>query len=222
MIGGASVASRLHASGPADRIFFGGMGLAMLLTVFAGFAATYYLRPPGAKPLTLLLQVHGLTLTAWILLFVVQTALISIRRADLHRSLGVGGIVLAMAVTVFATWVAIVDRGLTDQLIFPAGAILMFVIFVTAGWITRRQPGAHKRLMLLATVSLLPPAIARLHLPFLPHDSVGPNVGGLFFLAPPLVYDLVTRRSVHPALLWGGIFMAAMVPLRVFFRDFVL
>ena len=37
--------------------------------------------------------------------------------------------------------------------------------------------------MLLATIALLPPAIARIDVPFMPHDSFGPNFVGLFFFA---------------------------------------
>ena len=64
------------------------MAVAMGLTVFAGFAPSYYLRflsgGPGATisggPFTGLLHLHGALFTAWVLLFVIQTALVASRR----------------------------------------------------------------------------------------------------------------------------------------------
>jgi hypothetical protein len=71
--------------GTYDRLFYGGMATAMGLTVFGGFASTYYLRlfADGPKatltggPFTALVHLHGALFTAWVLLFIVQTTLIS-------------------------------------------------------------------------------------------------------------------------------------------------
>ena len=62
------------------------------LIVFVGFAPTYYLRAfYHADPLPSVFRIHGLVFTAWVVLFVVQTALVSARRTDIHRRLGVVG-----------------------------------------------------------------------------------------------------------------------------------
>jgi len=68
----------------------------------------------------------------------------------------------------------------------------------------------------LATIALLPAAVARLPLAFIQR-------GGSFEVfavvdIPLLVcvaYDLITRRRVHPALLAGGAFLVASQPLRI-------
>jgi hypothetical protein len=203
-----------HRTPLAERLFFGGMGLAMVLTAFLGFAHSYYLRPASASPLSPLLQLHGALMTGWMLLYMVQTALIAAHRVDVHRRLGIAGVVFAVVLIIVATWASFVVRGFTPKIVFSAGAIVMFVVYLTAGVVQRRNAQAHKRWMLLFTLSLLPPAIARMHLPFLPEGSVGPNLGGLVFLAPAFAYDLATRRKIHPALFWGGLFMILMVPLR--------
>jgi hypothetical protein len=205
----------------ADRVFFGGMGFAMNLTVFLGFAPTYYLIRNEAPPLTPLLHGHAFFATTWMLLFMTQTGLIAAHRADLHRRLGVFGAIVAAVLTVLLTMTSIASRGFTNRLVFSAGAILMFVIYVAAGLVHRRRPDAHKRLMLLATISLLAPAISRLKLPFLPSGSIGPNMGALLFLLPAFAYDFATLRRIHPALLWGGLFMIAMLPLRALLKDYV-
>jgi hypothetical protein len=65
--------------------------------------------------------------------------------------------------------------------------------------------------MLMATVGgLLGPGVSRL-----PFASGRPPVIGVlalaFLLAGP-VYDLVTRRRVHQAYLWGGLLAVATLP----------
>jgi hypothetical protein len=205
----------------AERGFFIGMALGMILTVLLGFAPSYYLMRPDAAPLTPLLHAHAAAATIWMLLFLAQTGLVAAHRVGVHRRLGMAGAAVAIGLTIFTSAVSLVSRGLTPKLTFAAGAVLMFVIYVTAGFLMRSQPDTHKRLMLLATIALLPPAIARIDVPFMPHDSFGPNFVGLFFLLPAFAYDLVTRGRVHPALLWGGLFMIAMLPLRLLLKNYV-
>ena len=63
---------------PRRRRFYTGMALAIALTVFAGFAPTYYLRPWfQSTPLGGLVHLHGLVFTGWVLLFLVQSTLIA-------------------------------------------------------------------------------------------------------------------------------------------------
>ena len=91
--------SPVREAGTHDRLFYGGMAIAMGLTVFAGFSSTYYLRffagGPEATltggPFSALVHVHGALFTAWVLLFIVQTALVARRRVAVHRRLGVAG-----------------------------------------------------------------------------------------------------------------------------------
>jgi hypothetical protein len=54
-----------------ERLFFGGMAVALLITVFAGFSRTYYLRAGfGSPELTPSLLVHGFAFSAWMVLLV--------------------------------------------------------------------------------------------------------------------------------------------------------
>jgi len=203
-----------------DRAFFLAMGLAILATVVAGFGPSYFWRNPSAPPLTPLLQVHGLAATAWILLFLAQVGLVAARRTDLHRKLGAAGIVVALMLFVTGWAISVAVRGWTERLVFSAGALLMFAGYLLTALHQRRNPAAHKRLMLLATLSVLAPAISRLGLPFVPHNSFGPNFATLGFLVPMLAYDLWVRRGrVHPALAWGGVVFVVMLPARMWLKS---
>ena len=91
---------------------------------------------------------------------------------------------------------------------------MVFATLVGAGLYLRRTPAAHKRLMLLATMAVLTAAIARLPyvLPLGPLAFFG--LTDLLVVAA-MVYDWRTRGRVHPALLWGGVFLIASQPLRL-------
>ena len=210
-----------------ERLFYTGMAVAVMITVFAGFAPTYFLRPYfDARPLLPLLHVHGFVFTLWIVLFLTQTALVAAKRTDIHRRLGVAGAVLAILMVLVGTTTAIIRAKVVDvppgapsPLIFltiPLGDMLVFALLVGAGFYFRRQVAAHKRLMLLATISILPAAVARLPFAFI--QQVGPLAFfGLsdLFIVPCLLYDLITRGRLHRATVLGGLAIVVSHPLRL-------
>jgi hypothetical protein len=207
------------------------MALLMAATVLIGFAPTYYLRTAfgapvtlsGATQLTTLAQVHGAVFTAWVLLFVVQTALISQRKIGLHRRLGVAGVVLAatMVVVGYFTATTAAARGSTPPgvpplvfLVVPLFDLVLFAGFVAAAVLRRRNREAHKRLMLMAYVSIIAAAVARIPGVF----ALGPfGFFGLAFVFAliGMGYDLATRGRIHPVYIWGGGLFALSVPLRL-------
>lgn len=227
----AAPARRTAAQGAYDRVFYSGIAGVMALTVLAGFAPTYYLRSfveapvtvSGAASLSPLTHLHGVVFTGWVVLFVVQTALVASRRVAVHRRLGMAGAVLAAAMcgVGYTTAIATARRGGAppgvDPMVFlvvPLVDLILFAGFVTAAVLARRNREAHKRLMLLAYTSIIAAATARLPgmLPYGPFAFFGL---ALLFAAAGVVYDLTTRRRVHPVYVWGGGLLAASVPLRL-------
>ncbi len=225
-----SVASEISAPALAERWrserrFFGGMGVAAALTVFAGFTRTYYLKDVFAGPaLTPLQHVHGFLFTCWVLLFIAQSSLIAANRTDVHRRLGVVGGALAAAMLVVGAMasLAMIRRGIPppgipsalEFLVVPVGDLLLFAAFVGLGLYYRQRPDTHKRFMLLATIDLLGAAVARL--PYV--LGTGPLVFYLLtdlFIAAGWLYDLKARGRVHPAFLWGGVVFIISQPLRL-------
>jgi hypothetical protein len=174
------------------------------------------------KPFTSLIHVHGALFTAWALLFIVQTTLVANRRVAVHRRLGVAGAVLAAVMVVVGVRVAITAaaRGAAppgmDPLAFMAVPFFDMVLFtglVSTALVRRRDKDAHKRLMLLAYVSSIPAAVARLP------GVVALGRAGLslafIFIAAGVIYDLVSRRRVHPVYVWGGTLVVLSVPIRL-------
>jgi hypothetical protein len=207
-----------------DR-FYTGASLAILTAVFVGFAPTYYLKGYfHAAPLPLLVQVHGLVFTGWILLFLTQTSLIAGRRIDLHRRLGLGGAVLAGLLVVLGLTTAIVSArrnvaaGNTGALTFlaiPFGDMLVFCVLAAAGIYYRRRSEVHKRLMFLATISLLGAAFVRWPLAIVADGPRAFFATTDLFIVAGLIHDLVSHGRLHPANIWGGLFIVASQPLRL-------
>ena len=230
-----SVASRVLPL--SDRRFFTGMALAMAAVAFVGFAPTYYLvalNDDSTPLLTPSVHVHGALCTAWILLLVAQTGLIAVGRRQIHMRLGVAGVFVAAAVLVTGVLVAINSHRRTHTeltadtladpyvfLIFPFTSVSLFALFVMLGMLNRRRPDVHKRLMMLATMNLLIPALARVVTQLTTGMGfVGaPGVVGAVllvnvFLAALAVHDYRTRGQLHPVTLWGGAFIVLTEPLR--------
>ena len=208
-----------------ERLFYSGMCLVFGITVFAGFAKTFFLRPYfHPEPLVPLLILHGVVFTSWIVLLLIQTTLIAKRQIRIHRRLGVAGASLATIVVTIGVITAILRTDLSgppgspSPLIFltiPLGDMLVFGILVGAGFYFRHRPDIHKRLMILATIALLPAAVVRLPLRFIfrlnPMAFYG--VTDLFIL-PCLIYDMATRDRPHRATLLGGLLLIISQPLR--------
>ncbi|MFN2500215.1 MAG: hypothetical protein ABR557_14125 [Pyrinomonadaceae bacterium] len=209
-----------------ERWFYISMAIAAVITVFAGFAPTYYLRPYyNTAPLMPLLHLHGIVFSAWLALFLVQTTLVAAHRTDIHRRLGIlGGTIAAFMILIGVTTAVIrASQGATPLpgisplsfLVVPLGDIFVFAILVGAGFYYRRRPDVHKRLMLLATISILAAAIARL--PFAIMKAGPPAFFGFtdLFVVACVVYDLVTLKRVHRATVFGAILIIASQPLRL-------
>ena len=209
-----------------ERWFYLCMSLAVVITVFAGFAPTYYLRPYyTTTPLMPLLHLHGLVFTSWLVLFVTQTTLVAAHRTDIHRRLGiVGGVIAVLMILVgFTTAVIRAKQGATPApdisplsfLVVPLGDISVFAILVGAGFYYRRRPDVHKRLMLLATISILAAAIARL--PFAIMKAGPPAFFGLtdVFVLTCVFYDLITLKRIHRTTALAGLFIVVSQPLRL-------
>ncbi|HYT76031.1 MAG TPA: hypothetical protein VEL79_14850 [Vicinamibacterales bacterium] len=218
-------------AGAHDRLFYGGTAVALAAIALTGFASTYYLRffdgGPRATisggPFTALVHLHGALFSAWVALFVVQTALISSRRVAVHRRLGVFGGALGMAMIVVGTFTAIAlarrggappGIGPLEFLAVPLFDMVMFATFLVGALAWRRHKETHKRLMLLAYASILAAPIARLPGVL----SLGPLAFyGLAFLVviAGALYDYLSRGRVHQVYIWGGALLFVSVPLRL-------
>ena len=196
------------------------------LIVLAGFARTYYLKPFFQTPdlPNRIVHLHGIVMTAWVVLFIVQVSLVATRRTRVHQRLGIIGAGLAALVVIVGILTALYAAARDHTpgppalafLIIPLGDMLIFSALVGLALYFRRKLPIHKRLMLLAAVNVLTPAIARIQLGFIING--GPlaffGLTDLVLLAC-VAFDTIKHRRLHPAFLWGAIFIIVMQPLRL-------
>jgi hypothetical protein len=209
-----------------DRQFYVGMAIVAAVAVVIGFAPTYFLRASyQSTSLPLYLRIHGFLFTTWIALFIAQTSLVAARRTDIHRRLGWATVALAVIMVIAGTTAGIlsgrreVAAGHVDEalsfLTTPLFSMVVFPAFVAAAIRFRRQPQTHKRLMLLATISLLDAPVARLPFEILQASSWAYMVATDLFLLPVILYDVISRRQVSPVYLWGGSLLIVEQLLRI-------
>jgi hypothetical protein len=197
------------------RLFFVVVASAVIVTVFAGFAPTFYLRGSFAqtRPMSVLLHVHGIVFSAWVGFFLVQTLLIARGSRRLHQRLGwIGaGIAAAMVILVTAAMVEQLRRvnGFPPPplaLALSLFDIIVFATLVSAALYYRKRPDWHKRFMVSATIILLGAPMFRFIIHFVGIGAmakvsiVSTLLVDAFFL-PCFAYDLLTRRRIHPAYL---------------------
>ena len=205
----------LSVSHDRSRLY-GGTGLAIFVIALIGFSRTYYLRAWfDVPPLTVRLHLHGLVLTLWLVLFLVQSMLISLSRRSLHRRLGFAGLGLAVAVMVTTYMTAIeaahldgIRGGITaaDRLYSSVVLVVLFGVFVALGTLCQKRPDIHKRSMLLATIAIIGPAASRAVVLLLGRGIRDPHVivmSALLLVA--LVSDWRSRGRPHWVLGCGGL-----------------
>ena len=145
------------------------------------------------------IHVHGAAFTLWIFLLIVQTSLVSAGRVDIHRRLGILVFGLACAMVILGTMAAtdLLRRGVAAQSVdaktFYASSLGDIVIFGTLiffAFRTRSNPAAHKRLILIATITLLAAAINRWPFPIILREPILITLIDDAFLLPLVAYDL--------------------------------
>ena len=152
-------------------------------------------------------------LTLWFLIFLVQTILIALRRVSRHRLLGsvgtgaASGVVVASMLVVVRLAARAAAQGITSGPVAlivtgDTGLMLIFALFVVTAIYLRRRTDVHRRLMLLASIAIVGPAIVRLPgaEALVPISVIVPQ---LALFAALIAYDIVSRRRVHPVTVWG-------------------
>ena len=219
--------SRVASTRTRDRRLAVAIAAFVPLVVFIGFARSYYLKDFfGFPPLpSVLVHIHAITMTAWVVLFSVQVGLVASHRTRLHMKLGILGSVLALLVFTLGvfTSLAAVARGSAIPgwdplrfLVIPLGDMLAFGALVGSALYYRRKMDVHKRLMFLSALNMLPAAVARIPLDFIQ------NNGALAFYGLPdlcvvavVVFDTIKQGRLHPAFFWGALLLIASHPLRI-------
>lgn len=176
VFGMSEVALETRSRSDVSRQFYVWMAGTCLAIAVLGFMPTYFM-PIAQRKLAVepVVHIHALVLYAWVLLFFVQTWLVSRGRVLAHRSWGMLGIAIVTAMVFIITTVVSLRihqaslPGQPPELAHQVRAfewvsfdgILFFVPVFVLGILTVRRKETHKRLMLLMTIGLLGAPIAR-------------------------------------------------------------
>ena len=201
-----------------ERRFFFSITLLVSIAVFYGFVSEYVRFRAEYFPLpSLLVYVHAALFFAWMLLLLIQASLVSAGRIAVHRRLGIAGFFLlcCMPIAGALTVTAAVAHnrfppGFDGPWVFYYDSIASLLAFAGLAYFAlryRSSPQTHKRLILLATLVIGEAGIFRWPVQWIHEMSHGVTMVTYFFLLLIAVYDFSSRRKLHPATLWGGLFL---------------
>lgn len=201
-----------------DAWFFPAMTALTWLGVIAGFGGEILrLSKAGQLSYPLIVHVHALVFTGWLVLFTVQVALVRQGHVAVHRRLGPWAMAVAAVMVVLGPATALfmqahnfgTPKSDPPFLAVPLSDIISFAGLILAGYRFKSDPAAHKRLMLLATLAVADAgfgrwtlamfadwAIPRLGTGFVGSLAVGNSLSIPVLLAVP-AYDLITRGRVR-------------------------
>lgn len=197
--------------------FFFAVATVMAFFVFGGFilAAVERYVTGDTTDMPPVVHLHGVTFISWMTLLMTQTFLINVRNVALHRSLGTFGIALGTAVLFTGALISLLGMSTGDtsgpfyyDLMYLAiAALLGFGFLFTLAIRQVRNPEYHRRLILFATIPLLPPGINRMYqvafqLDYLP--VVATYVTMAAIAAAMLYYDWRTLGRFSKASLIGA------------------
>lgn len=203
---------------PADAWFFPAILGTIWLLLLGGFVpGLIQSLQPGARPYPAIVHVHAVVFFGWITFLTLQIGLVRTGNVAWHRRMGIVGAALAVAV-VLAGPAAALTSHMSHTAIQPPQFlalqlinIAVFAVMVAAGLLLRRQPSAHKRLMLIGTIALIGAGfgrIVRMLTGAPPPWTLIPAVyiAGNVLLLAIAVYDYRTRGRFHPVFLWACAF----------------
>lgn len=210
-----SRALRFAAFHKADRNFFLVFLIICWVGVAMGFAPAVSKRMAGeaqyAAPL--ILQIHAFAFVGWLALLTIQIVLVRRLRTHQHKLLGLAGfgLIPLMLVSGYASETFgqrfRFDHGKSDFAFFIVAIfyLVAFGVLASIALFLRKNPPAHKRMILLATTVIVGAAYGRWWGEALFNDF-GDDFGGMvvntftgtnLIMAGAVAYDLVTRGRVH-------------------------
>ena len=191
--------------GLVDKYFYLAMSLLMIAITVWGFGYTVnnvLFRPAVPRPR--ILWVHSAIFSGWLLLFLLQTALVRSHNVRLHRTLGwfvAGGGVLMIPLGIITAIVlghfdvtVLHEVGADSFEFISFGDVAIFTVWLLLGILWRRKPALHRPIFFIATCGLIGAAFGRV--PYLAaHNLMYAGVDAVLCLG--VLRDLIVDRRIH-------------------------
>lgn len=200
-----------------------------LAAVLVGFSGTYLLpMAAGRFDGGAIFHIHGALFFSWFVLFIVQSMLVRAGRVSLHMGLGLLGGMLALAMLASAMTIEVTaareaftrqqpNRAAAGLLLTVTNALLFAILFASSIAATR-WPSVHRRLMILAALSIVPIAVQRIFFAIGLGGIAGIAAAALLVDAVILgiaIVDARRRGSLHPAFAIGLVLILSIQAGRV-------
>lgn len=194
-----------------SRYFYFSMSLVMAGLVVWGFSHTieaslFHAKPP--RPL--LLWIHGAAFATWVVFFILQSALVRVRKVSVHRFLGWFGAALATVMVVLGITVAVVmtrfdlsvlhQKGIESFQSIPFADMIVFGTCIALAIYWKARPEYHRRLIFVASCMLMDATIGRFDFWF-NHNLFYPGLDLLIVLG--MMRDWIVDARVHKVYLYA-------------------
>jgi hypothetical protein len=205
-----------------SAVWLGILWVGMLAGFGSEIRAFAHRNPPVPK----VLWVHGAVFTGWMLLLTAQVLLVLRDRVAWHRKPGWFAAGWACLMAVMGPWAAFAATLYVVKLRGPSPYPFIavhvvdiggFLILLAWGIALRKNPAAHKRMMILSTIALADPGFSRLLGRYFPTEptSVLPwfiytFYGNLLVIALMLGWDWWHGRLVRSSVLGSAALVAAL------------
>jgi hypothetical protein len=157
---------------------------------------------------------------------IAQTSLIANGRVDIHRRVVLFGFGLACLMVILgltaatdslARHIAPGEAGAGVKAFYsvPIADMLIFSTLIYFGFRNRFNGATHKRLMLIATITLLDAAFIRWPIPVAWWDIRVAQMCCYPFLLLLICYDLWSTGKIHRATLCGSVFLIVLQQVRI-------
>jgi hypothetical protein len=202
-----------RSANPLARYSYFILGLIIATIVVAGFSQTFnarLLHAPTPRPP--IVYIHVAVVASWVILFLLQSALIATGNVKLHRKVGLLGFALGVTLAITGVAVSIVSLRLYTRPGHPDPApflaiflndMIQYSAFFGLAIYWRKKPEFHRRLMFIATCTLLSAPMIRL----LPtnldsrNEWIYAGVDALILLG--WARDWIINKRIHPVYLYS-------------------
>jgi len=202
--------------------------------IFIGFGFGFDLKNylHESPPVPVIVHVHAVVATLWLLIFTGLVLLVEIGNVKLHRTLGWFAAYFAISIVILAPWAQVAwqvanlhtpDALPPEFLSIAFTGPLCFAILLPWGVSLRRNPAAHRRVLILSTIAMTDPGFARLVSLFVhPQTTIFGQYlfffgGTLFLMLLMLAWDWHKGRLMKQFLQGAGLILAVDIAGTVLF-----
>jgi len=214
----------------SDNNFFSFILVLIWAAIATGFGYDMFQKSMNGKlHFTLIVHIHAVAFTGWLVLFSAQTILVRTKNLDLHKKMGLISLGLIPIMIIFGILTVFIvnrrDYGTPDSdlhfICVQFGNLIMFSFLALTGLYLRKNYVVHKRLMIMSTIVLTEPGFSR----FLSNEGGFLGYGNFWLIEvlPQFVlllilgmYDYLTRKQLNKEYMLGVLFFLLVTTIEVF------